>query len=181
VFGPYYPTGHIIVYGFSGTDLIQVNATEKLPAIIFGGTGKNDTLIGGAGNDIIIGGSGGGNTIEGSGGRNLLIAGGGTGNKLYAYTPTVFTNFAAGGSILIDGTTTFETNFTILGQIMSTWTSSLAYATRIADLRPTLNEPGSITFLALDQLFGGGGTNWYWYNTTGGTTISHKLSTEQVN
>ena len=42
------PTGQIVAYGLGGNDLIQVSGGIGLPALLFGGTGNDQLLDGGA-------------------------------------------------------------------------------------------------------------------------------------
>jgi hypothetical protein len=136
------PTDHILVYGQSGNDTIQLASTKiagttfyiTVPAFIYGGgTGKEIfSVAGSTANNVVIGG-GGTSQITGGLGRDLLIAGLGA-SKLYA---------GSAGAILIEGWTnydltstamTYDKKLAALEAIMAEWGSADSYTTRVNDL-----------------------------------------------
>ena len=97
-YGPFSPTGRIIVHGLAGNDYIGVSSQITLPAWLYGDDG-NDVLVGGGGPNILFGGAG-NDTLWGGKGRNILI--GGTGSDLLSG--------GAGDGLLIGGTTAYDAN-----------------------------------------------------------------------
>jgi Ca2+-binding RTX toxin-like protein len=177
--GPFAPTGHILVYSGAGNDTIRllkgtgllagVNVT--LSAVIDGGAG-NDVIdaSGSSGNNIILGGAGNDNLTAGSG--NSILIGGLGADILHAGT--------SGDDILIADQTIFDANLPVLLQLMAEWGTASAgpsYFTAMQHLEGSLaggaNGPsilnnatvGKDTFI--DQLFGGGGLDWFLYSATG--------------
>jgi hypothetical protein len=168
--GTFTPTGRLIAFGQAGDDDIEVSGDIYLSAWLYGGDG-NDCLIGGSGNDVLIGGAG-DDVLCGRGGRDLLIGGCGA-DHLHGQD---------GGDILIGGTTAFDHNEVALAAVMSEWTSSRSYATRVANLRGTGTGPRNNGFYffiasgpnatvfddaAIDVLCGGGGHDWYFARLCG--------------
>jgi hypothetical protein len=111
--GNFLPTDHILVYGQSGNDSIQL-ASQKIkgttyymtvPAFLYGGGTGHDVLDarGSSANNVLIGG-GGTNTLYGGLGRDLLIAGLGA-SALHAGT---------GDDILIGGSTDYDLTSTLM-------------------------------------------------------------------
>jgi Ca2+-binding RTX toxin-like protein len=136
------PTDHILVYGQSGNDTIQLVSNRisgttyylTVSAFLYGGGTGNEILsvAGSTANNVVIGG-GGTNQITGGLGRDLLIAGLGA-SKLFA---------GSGGAILIGGWTdydltstalTYDKKLAALEAIMAEWGSADSYATRVNDL-----------------------------------------------
>jgi titin len=136
------PTDHILVYGQSGNDTIQLASTKiagttyyiTVPAFIYGGGTGHEifSVAGSTANNVVIGG-GGTNQITGGLGRDLLIAGLGA-SKLYA---------GSAGAILIGGWTdydltsaamTYDQKLAALEAIMAEWGSADSYTTRVNDL-----------------------------------------------
>jgi len=170
-YGTFYPTGHVIVYGQGGNDIIKTAAQMingvltyvSVPAIFFAGNGNdilnvmgssaNNVLVGGAGADLLIGGQG----------RDVLIGGSGT-STLRA---------GAGGDILIGGTTSFDNNAAALAAVLAEWSrTDVDYLTRVAHLNGTSSGGlnGSVLLIKsttvhnnglADSLSGGAGLDWY--------------------
>lgn len=121
----------IVIHGLGGSDRISLASNVSTPAVIDGGLG-NDYLVGGRGTDILIGGLG-NDTLIGGHGRDILIGGfgsdllngGGTGKRLRA---------GGDGDLLIGGSTLYDADRDALDRILTQWTSSLPYATRVANL-----------------------------------------------
>ena len=188
--GTFSPTGHLVAYGLAGNDTIQMVSatiagkvvTLANPAMFFAGDG-NDTLIGGPGNDILVGGAG-NDILVGGGGSDLLIGGTGS-DKLYSGTVAKPLSNTAGGSILIGDSTSYDTNAAALANILAQWTGPLPYATRAANLNAATNPVrlASTTVLndnAVDQIFGGGGLDWFW-NISGKDTITGRATGTRLN
>jgi PKD domain/RTX calcium-binding nonapeptide repeat (4 copies) len=174
--GNFRPTGHLIVYGQAGDDVIklQTNVVNKAtvyvstPAFLFGGDG-NDTLntAGSVANNVLEGGAG-DDTLHAGGGRDMLVGGVGA-DVLHG---------ADGDDILIGGTTDFENNLVALDAILAEWGSAdTDYATRIAHLSGTLGgDQNGPWFLntntvhddgAVDELGGGSGLDWFFAKQDG--------------
>jgi hypothetical protein len=141
--GTFKPTDHILVYGQTGNDTIQLVSNKiagttyyiTVPAFIYGGGTGNEILsvAGSNANNVVIGG-GGTNQITGGLGRDLLIAGLGA-SKLYA---------GSAGAILIGGWTdydltstamTYDHKLAALEVIMAEWgRTDESYSQRVANL-----------------------------------------------
>ena len=124
--------GHItkvVAIGNGTNDVIVVDSGPSVASWLFGGPGNN-ILSGGDGNNVLVGG-GGANILFGGVGRSLLIAGTGA-SGLFA---------GSGDTILIGGTTAFDTptpaHLASLDHIMAEWGSKDSYATRVADISNT--------------------------------------------
>ena len=154
----------MIVVGGAGDDTIYGNAINGAE-----GKGGNNILLGDDGNDTIYGNW----TNGGEGGGRNIIVGGEDSDSLFDYTQT---DGAEGkGSILIDGKTNASLTLPDLASIMSEWSSTHSYETRVTNILNGggLNgavklQPGSnvTTDAAVDQLWGstgGTGLNWFWY------------------
>jgi hypothetical protein len=158
--GNFKPTDHILVYGQTGNDTIQLSKNKisgttyyiAVPAFLYGGgTGKDiDTLDarGSSANNVLIGGAGKSNTLygglgvdsQGNPGRDILIAGLGASTL----------NSGVGDDILIGGWTdydltstamTYDKKLTALEAIMAEWgrtdltgSAQQQYSTRVNDL-----------------------------------------------
>jgi Ca2+-binding RTX toxin-like protein len=182
--GTFAPTGHIIVFGQSGSDAIKlasrsINGTTyyvNLPAFLFGGNGgdtldargskANNVLVGGSGNDILYGGKG----------RDLLIGGAGS-DSLYAGT---------GQDVLIAGYTDFDSNLVALNALMAEWgRTDIGYSTRVKHLTGSatgglngndlLNAATVHDDSAIDYLYGNSKVlDWFLANSNG--TAPDKVS-----
>jgi hypothetical protein len=141
--GNFKPTDHILVYGQSGTDTIQLKSTAirkttyyvAVPAFLYGGGTGSDTLDarGSTANNVLTGG-GGKNTLYGGQGRDLLIAGLGASQL----------NAGSGDDLLIGGWTaydltssgmTYDRKLAALEAVMAEWGSADSYTTRLNDLQ----------------------------------------------
>jgi len=175
-YGSFSPTGHVVVYGQSGNDIIKTAAQTingvftyvNVPLLIFAGNGNDilnvtgsnvgNVLVGGSGSDRLLGGQG----------RDILIGGSGP-STLQA---------GSGGDILIGGTTSFDNNAAALAAVLAEWSRTDAdYATRIAHLRGTMtgglnHNSDSTVFYYLNSstvqndgmvnnLFGDPGQDWF--------------------
>jgi Ca2+-binding RTX toxin-like protein len=186
-YGSFFPTGHVLVYGQSGNDIIKtaprtingVFTYVTVPLLVFAGDGNDilnvsgsssgNVLVGGAGVDRLIGGQGPDILIGGSG-PSLLQAGN-------------------GGAILIGGTTSYDGNAAALAAFLAEWDrTDIDYATRIAHLTGSLAGGlngayflNSSTVQAdgtINILVGGPGLDWYFagitdlvFNRTAGEVI----------
>jgi hypothetical protein len=82
-YGPFSPTGHVIVYGQAGTDIIKTAAQTignvltyvNVPLIIFAGSGNNTLNVSGSMAGNVLVGGGGANKLLGGLGRDILISG----------------------------------------------------------------------------------------------------------
>lgn len=173
--GAFSPTGRILINGFAGNDLIQLDSRIALAAEIDGGNG-NDTIVGAGGNDILLGGVG-DDSINGSGGRDILI--GGAGRDAI--------NGGSGEDILIGGTTTHQ--IPALRNVLREWSSTTTYATRVANL----SRVGAGTLIlqptnsvlddaAIDNIWGAGNADWIFARLEGSTLdgLRDRISSETV-
>jgi Ca2+-binding RTX toxin-like protein len=147
--GTFAPTNRVVVYGLAGDDTITVDNDLKLSAWLYGGDG-NDTLTAGGGNDVLLGG-GGADTLLGRKGCDLLIGGAGcdslTGNR--------------DCDLLIGGTTAWDNSPAKLNQIMTCWTSSASFQSKVAALSQGLLAPSNVfDDGAVDVLDGAAGRDW---------------------
>jgi Ca2+-binding RTX toxin-like protein len=170
------PITYLAADGNGGNDLIKVDDDINLTAVLYGGSG-NDILIGGDGNDYLIG----------EAGRDLLIGGYGK-DTIYG---------SASDDILIGGTTAYDANTAALNAILTEWSSTASYSTRVANLTNAsngtynliANNSSGITRTvfddsAQDTLYGEDGSDWFLGNTDadGGSAndIINKASGEIV-
>ena len=164
-------TGRIIVYGYGGEDTISVDRTVTLPAVLFGGDGK-DQLTGGAGDDLLIGGAG-DDRLDGGDGRDLLF-GGADDDRL---------DGGDGDDVLIAGTTVHDDKLAALAALQAEWTrTDRAYLDRVKALRGTTTGLNGAVLLkvdgtgrsafddrAADDLTGGRGEDWFLAGVDGTT------------
>jgi PKD repeat protein len=143
--GNFKPTDHILVYGQSGNDMIQLAGKQikgrvyyiTVPAFLYGGgTGKNKDILDASGstaNNVLQGG-GGTNILTGGRGRDILIAGRGA-SQLHAGRQD---DILIGGWTDYDLTSpgvTSDQKLAALEAIMSEWGSTTDnYAIRVQDL-----------------------------------------------
>jgi hypothetical protein len=170
--------GHVLVYGYGGSDTLRVSGSLSVPAFLFGGDG-NDTLdaSGSTANNVLVG-EGGNDGLSGGSGRDLLSGGRGS-------------DTARGGSgddILIGGYTDYDGNLAALCAIMKEWGRGDAnYTSRVNHLNGTLsgglNVIGSTRILltastvhttgtvnddsAVDSLYGEAGSDWFFARKKG--------------
>jgi hypothetical protein len=113
-------------------------------------------IDGGKGNDILVG--TGGNILRGGDGRDLLIAGA---TASYLYGDGGFG--LSGEDILIGGTTIYDTNRSMLEEIMTVWTAGNEYADRSTILHNGLLSDGTVTANAgQNYLYGMGEKDLFW-------------------
>ncbi len=172
--GPFSPSAQImLVYGQSGKTVIQEVANEQgvkvaFDALFFAGSG-NTTLsaAGSSGDNVLVGGSG-KDTLQGGSGRDILIGGTGA-NSL---------NAGSGDDILIGGSTIYDTNVMALLALLGEWgRTDRTYQQRVQDLFGNgsgglngaflLNAQTITRDAAIDQLFGGAGSDWFWFSDSG--------------
>jgi hypothetical protein len=174
-YGPFSPTGHVIVYGQSGNDSIKTAAQTisgvltyvNVPLLIFSGNGNNTLSVSGSSVGNVLVGGGGSNRLIGGQGRDVLIGGAGPATLEAGSNP----NPLLGGAILIGGTTDYDNNAAALASILAEWSSSADYATRIVHLMGTMSGGlnGSNVLNAttvhdngmVDTLTGGAGMDWF--------------------
>ena len=167
-YGSFFPTGHVVVYGQSGNDIIKTAAQTingmltyvNVTALFFAGNGNdilnasgssaNNVLVGGAGKDRLIGGRG----------RDILIGGSGP-STLQA---------GSGGDILIGGTTAYDNNAAALAALLAEWgRTDMTYGQRMANLLNGGGLNGSYLLntstvqadSSTNYLYGGAGLDWY--------------------
>jgi hypothetical protein len=165
-FGPFSPTGHIIVLGLSGNDTITVDKKVNIPALLFGGSG-NDAISSGNGPAVEVGGSG-NDTLLGANNSDILI--GGTGADLLKGDN--------GSDILIGGSTSYDSptlaNENSLILIQNEWDTG-NYPKNVAHILNGGGLNGSNVFnnttvfddAAVDSLFGGNGQDWFLLHGSG--------------
>ena len=164
------------IFGGSGIDMLTGDSKDNF---IFG-NGGNDVIDGLGGNNVLVGGAGNDKlSVTGSVGRNILI--GGLGSDTLTGAAPVSPSPPAGQDgqdILINGTTSFDTNAASLNSIYMFWIATTSdFATRVAQLKAGFTPAGSTTSIALnsttvfddtsvDTLNGNGGSNWFLAKTT---------------
>jgi Ca2+-binding RTX toxin-like protein len=170
--GTYTPTeqGHILVSGGSvNDDIREVTSTingqlarVSVPALLLGGSGTNTLSVAGSSvGNVLVGGSG-KDVLSGGSGPDVLIGGGGSDTL----------NAGSGGDVLIGGITAFDANLTALEAVLAEWDSSDSYQARVRDLFGNggvgqngytyLNQAAVINDVAVNQINGGGGMDWFW-------------------
>jgi Ca2+-binding RTX toxin-like protein len=169
--GRFAPTGHILIYGDGGNDLIQLVAGANagqvvpvaIPALLFAGAEScTRSAAGSSANNVLVGGVG-NNTLIGGEGRDILIGGAGA----------VTLRAGSGGDLLIGGTTLYDNNVTALLALMDEWQrTDISYQQRVQD--PSVGGIGasngttlldSLTLTAddaSDDLIGGSNADWFW-------------------
>jgi hypothetical protein len=168
--GTFSPTSRICVYGGGGTDTIGVSQSVTIPTWIYAEDG-NVQMQGGGGPTLLMGGTG-KDTLWGGSGRTIMIGGSGA-STLVGGT---------GDAVLIGGTTAYDNNALALQALLSTWSSSGSYATRVGELTsdPTYPLNANTVFgdNVVDALFGGSGTDFFFQspsdnlqNTRSGETV----------
>jgi hypothetical protein len=174
-FGPYTPTGHILVYGQGGKDSITlkpyvVGTTKyylQVPAFVYGEGPGGDILsaAGSAANNVLTG-HGSKEVLTGGRGRDLLIGG----------TGAATLHAGIGDDILMGGWTnydiassgmSYDQKLADLDVIMAEWGSTDPYATRLADLASylstsTVHDNDQNGAAIADQLVGNSHANdWF--------------------
>jgi Ca2+-binding RTX toxin-like protein len=131
------------LYGFDGNDiLLGEDGNDNL----FGGD-QSDLLVGGNGNDTLFGGTG-----------NDVLIGGAAADQLWG---------EAGDDLLIGGKTSYDADIDNLSTLLSTWSSTAPYQTRILqiqdklfdahlELEKTVFDDG-----VADSLSGGDDQDWF--------------------
>ena len=137
--GNFKPTDHILVYGQSGNDTIQLASMKvkgttyyiTVPAFLYGGgTGKDTLDASGSTADNVLQGGGGTNTLTGGLGHDLLIAGLGA-SQLNAGNHN---DILVGGWTDYDLTSsgmTYDQKLAALEAVMAEWGSADSYASRV--------------------------------------------------
>jgi hypothetical protein len=144
--------GRILVFGLAGNDSITVNSNVLIDVQLRGDDG-NDKLKAGGGNAVVLGGAG-NDVLVAQGSRSLLVGGEGA-DKL-----------TGRDSILIAGTTAYDSQDHALTSILTAWTAPTSYNERVVNLRtgnavPSLNATAVFDDLLANQLRGGRGFDWF--------------------
>ena len=122
----------IAVYALEGNDKVKLKANVDLPAIVFGGKGK-DVLKGGAASDILIGGDDDDKLVGGPGGRDVLI--GGLGADILKRKGSSSMSQADAGGLVIAGYTRYDNDLASLLAIQDIWADpNLSLAQRFEQL-----------------------------------------------
>lgn len=176
---------HIIVFGGDGNDKITVDRNVLRIAELHGGDG-NDTLIGGSGDDLLFGDAG-NDVLCGERGNDVLVGGdgndklkGGSGRDILigdAGRDTL--NGNGGDDILIGGSIEQEDDQSTLLAILSEWTSSQSYSTRVSNLRDVVEVSDDDD--QVDVLFGNAGLDWFFNSEVEVDMLKDKKSSELVN
>lgn len=153
--GKYKNVGRVFVFTGAGNDKVVTDVKVKTPVVVDGGTG-NDRITGGRGNDILIGGEGNDKLYGGTAGRDILI--GGMGADYLKGRDGSGQTSGDDSDILVGGSLTIENDLDALASIYGSWTSKIAYQTRVATLSGSLPK---IEDGVRDQLFGGSGDDWF--------------------
>jgi Ca2+-binding RTX toxin-like protein len=146
--------GMIEFHGLAGNDSIHISPRIDITALLDGGAG-NDLLVAGGGNDILLGGTGNDHLIARFG-RDILIGGEGR-DHLQGGT---------GSDLLIGGSTIYDEDTDSLLAILTEWTSTHSFNTRVDNLSngtgglPILDDTTVIDDGVRDQLVGGPGLDW---------------------
>jgi hypothetical protein len=192
--GSYAPTDHILIYGQTGNDTIQLVSNKVMgttyyitvPAFIYGGGTGNDVLsvAGSTANNVATGG-GGTNQITGGLGSDILIAGLG-GSKLFAGSAD---DIMIGGWTDYDLTSTamtYDSKLAALEAIMAEWGSADSYTTRVSDLKNGGGLNGSYLVKAstvhdngqVDWLYGTKGAALDWFFAAAADHVRNQRSGE---
>jgi Ca2+-binding RTX toxin-like protein len=139
----------VVVHGLDGNDRLVVNNTVNVTVWLFG-DGGNDTLLGGKKSGMLLGGDG-DDVLIGGNARDVLIGGLGADTL----------RGQQGEDVLIGGTTVYDGNDYILGEIFSRWNAGGPYQRRIDALARILNPSTVGDDLAADVLFGEQGDDWF--------------------
>lgn len=167
----------IVAFGGAGDDVLTVGTLVLKEAYLDGGAG-NDQLFGGLLDDVLIGGDG-DDRLDGSLGADVMI--GGRGADFLVGGPVLLDE----GDLLIAGYTNYDADAGALGRIFDEWTSSRAYAARVARLRsgggglPVLNTTTVHDDGLRDTLRGGSGTDWFFASLN--DLITDRNSGERLN
>jgi Ca2+-binding RTX toxin-like protein len=176
--GSFFPTGHVIVYGLAGNDIIKTAAQTiggvltyvNVPAIFFGGDG-NDTLnVSGSGN-MVVSGKMAGNVLMGGAGTDSLIGGQGR-DILIGGLGADTVRAGSGGDILIGDTTSYDNNAVALASVLDEWRrTDIDYLTRVGQINGSMSGGINAPYYlnagtvqadgAVNNLYGGAGMDWY--------------------
>jgi hypothetical protein len=152
--------GALTINGQSGVNTLDYSGfsgpvTVDLPLGVATGAGGGISNIlnvtGGSGNDLFVG-NGMGNKLTGGTGRNILIAGD---------APATLTGADHNqGTLMVGGTTNYDTNLTALDAIMAEWSDPTAsYTVRVNDLLNGGGSNGNYSLGATQFTNNGGGNS----------------------
>jgi hypothetical protein len=138
------------------------------------GDNQNNLLAGNAGKDTLDGGDG--NDTLGGGDSNDTIKGGNDRDLLFGGLGLDTLDGGAGEDILFDGTNTFDSSIASLDALLTAWTLSDDYATRVEALRegdtgvpgaPLLISETVMADTVSETLTGGADLDWFFLRQTG--------------
>jgi uncharacterized repeat protein (TIGR01451 family) len=178
-FGPFSPSGRIIVYAGAGHDTILVDGTVTREVISYGDDG-NDVMYGSKVGGVMVGGLG-NDTLMAKGGRSLQIGGLGIDTL----------DGVLGENILIAGYTKYDSHERALTAILNEWNSGRTYDQRTASIAQglgglnagySLSQASVFDDDVLDILLGGLGLDWYFSHELGNRrdTVSGRRSNEKT-
>jgi Ca2+-binding RTX toxin-like protein len=144
--------------GGTGNNFLDASAFSG-QVTLSGDTG-NDTLWGGSGNDLLNG-EGGNDILVGNGGNDNLLGGAGR-DLLLGGLGTDALDGGTDDDIVIGETTAHDGNQAAQDAILAQWTTtSVNYATRIANLAALLNSSTVFSDGEVDTLTRGKGLDWF--------------------
>lgn len=175
------PTGHLILYGNDGNDMLEVSRKVNLPVVMFGGNG-HDTLLGGPGDDLLIGGAGKDRLSGGVSGHDILI--GGLGKDVLQGNDKQATRGRRDDDLLIADYFVHEENQSALAVLYQEWIAPSDYATRVERLVSgaagvAVNGSTVMNDGAKDQLLGGPGNDWFYSMTLKDKILDRKAKLER--
>jgi uncharacterized delta-60 repeat protein len=174
--GPYSGVTEIVLYGLDGADKLSVT-TKKFgpttvsvpqPAYLFGGAGDDTLDASGTTGGAVLSGGAGNDALTGGGGNDLLFGGVGTDTL----------RGGGGSDVLVGGIFDPDADLAVLRSLGAEWRPVTAadFQTRVAHLEGTAAGGANTVTLtgstvhndgAADQLYGEGGTDWFFNHLTG--------------
>lgn len=165
--GSFRPTGHIIVFGLEGDDSIVVSSGVRLPALLFGGPGK-DFIVAGGGPTVLVGEDDDDILTSGSS-RSIMIGGNGK-DKVFG---------SLEDDVLIGGLTALDGDPRALSALLTAWSGAASQPARVATLSASLNSRTVFDDATADLLTGGSGHDWL-FTPASETVITPSLKPTHV-
>jgi hypothetical protein len=146
-FGPFTPTGHILVYGQGGKDKITLkpyvvggtNYYIQVPAFLYGeGSGGDQISAAGSAANNVLTGHGSNEVLTAGHGRDLLIGGTGAATLVADVADAILIGGWTNYDISSAGTT-YDQKLASLEAIMAEWGSTDSYSKRLSALASYLN------------------------------------------